>query len=47
MRKHSQTKFNNEARTALIKGAGEVYKAVGTTLGPKGRNIIILKPYLN
>jgi len=45
MRKHSQTKFNNEARTALIKGAGEVYKAVGTTLGPKGRNIVIWKPY--
>lgn len=33
--------FENEARENLLKGAEKLYEAVKTTLGPKGRNVVI------
>lgn len=33
--------FEDEARTNLLKGAEALYEAVKTTLGPKGRNVVI------
>lgn len=33
--------FEDEARTKLLEGAKQLYEAVKTTLGPKGRNVII------
>lgn len=33
--------YKEEARQKLLEGMGEVYKAVATTLGPKGRNVAI------
>ncbi len=38
-------KFNEEARRALQEGVEAVAKAVGVTLGPKGRNVVIDKKY--
>src|SRR3990167_9807257 len=43
MARFSATKFNDEARTSLIKGAKEVWRAVSTTLGARGRNVVIWK----
>lgn len=37
--------FDKEARTKIIAGAGKMAKAVGSTLGPFGRNVIIKKEY--
>lgn len=37
--------FEDEARTATLKGAKTVYDAVMTTYGPKGKNVIIEKTY--
>lgn len=34
-------KFNDEARTALLRGVNTLAKAVATTLGPKGRNVAL------
>jgi chaperonin GroEL len=39
--------FNQEARTKLKKGVDTLAKAVKITLGPKGRNVIINKPFAN
>ena len=37
--------FDTDAREALLKGVNEVADAVKVTLGPKGRNVIIVKKY--
>ena len=41
MKKHSKTLFRREARNKLLKGAEEVYKALSTTLGARGRNMVL------
>jgi chaperonin GroEL len=33
--------FEDDARTKLLEGAKQLYEAVKTTLGPKGRNVVI------
>jgi len=38
-------KFGNEARTKLIAGVDTLANAVRTTLGPKGRNVVIQKAF--
>ena len=38
-------KFGNDARTKLVAGVDTLANAVRTTLGPKGRNVVIQKPY--
>ncbi|MFC1727167.1 chaperonin GroEL [Patescibacteria group bacterium] len=40
-----QLKYSEEARAKLKKGVDAVAKAVGTTLGPKGRNIALDKKW--
>ncbi|KAG8526185.1 chaperonin [Bacidia gigantensis] len=42
---HKDLKFSNEARTSLLKGVDTLSKAVATTLGPKGRNVLIESSY--
>lgn len=37
--------FDEEAVDAILEGAEKMYKAVSTTYGPKGRNVLIEKPY--
>jgi len=37
--------FEKDARDKLIKGVEIMYKAVGTTLGPKGRNVAIAREW--
>lgn len=37
--------FDEEARKKLLQGAEILYKAVSTTMGPKGRNAVIQRPY--
>ena len=37
--------LGKEARHKVLKGAERVYKAVSTTLGPRGRNVILNKGY--
>ena len=37
--------FDTDARESLLKGVNEVANAVKVTLGPKGRNVIIVKKY--
>ena len=43
MNKYSKSKFNEEARRLLLEGAEEVDKGVGTTLGARGRNVVLWK----
>jgi chaperonin GroEL len=43
--KYSKTVFNEKARKLLLKGAREVFDAVGTTLGARGRNVVIQKQH--
>lgn len=38
-------KFGVDARAALLKGVDTLSKAVATTLGPKGRNVLIESSY--
>jgi chaperonin GroEL len=38
-------KFGNDSRTKLITGVNVLANAVRTTLGPKGRNVVIQKEY--
>ena len=45
MKSYSKSIFNKDARRALLAGAGDVYKAVSTTLGARGRNIVLWKHY--
>ncbi len=40
-----QLKFNEEARSALLRGVNIMAAAVKATLGPKGRNVVIDKKY--
>jgi len=40
-----QLKFDEEARSALLKGANIMAEAVKATLGPKGRNVVIDKKF--
>lgn len=40
-----QLKYSQEARNLLLEGISELSKAVGTTLGPKGRNVAIDKKW--
>lgn len=39
--KNKDLLFSDEARKLIIEGAREVYKAVSSTLGAKGRNVVI------
>ncbi|GET91524.1 chaperonin hsp60, mitochondrial precursor, putative [Leishmania tarentolae] len=38
-------RYGMEARSALLAGVENLVKAVGVTLGPKGRNVILEMPY--
>lgn len=40
-----ELKFGVEARASLLKGVETLSKAVATTLGPKGRNVLIESSY--
>lgn len=40
-----ELKFGVEARANLLKGVDTLAKAVTSTLGPKGRNVLIESPY--
>jgi len=42
---HKELKFGVEGRAALLKGIDTLAKAVATTLGPKGRNVLIESSY--
>ena len=46
MSRPATLKFNAQARRKLLKGMNVVAEAVGTTLGPKGRNVAINQPGL-
>src|SRR3990167_1739202 len=45
MKKYSEQVFGSDARSKLLEGAKFVARATATTLGPKGRNVVIWKPY--
>lgn len=36
--------YEDEARVNLLEGAKQLYEAVKTTMGPKGRNVVIARP---
>src|SRR5512145_2164384 len=40
-----QLRFNEEARAALLRGINVMSHAVGVTLGPKGRNVVIARKF--
>lgn len=40
-----EVKFSDEARSELLKGVNILANAVRTTLGPKGRNVVIQRPF--
>jgi chaperonin GroEL len=40
-----QLKFDEEARSSLLKGVTIMAEAVKATLGPKGRNVVIDKKF--
>jgi chaperonin GroEL len=42
---HKELKFGVEGRASLLKGVETLAKAVSTTLGPKGRNVLIESSY--
>ncbi|KAJ9604635.1 chaperonin [Cladophialophora chaetospira] len=42
---HKELKFGVEGRAQLLKGVETLSKAVATTLGPKGRNVLIESSY--
>ena len=42
---HKDLKFGVEARASLLKGVDTLARAVATTLGPKGRNVLIESSY--
>lgn len=42
---HKELRFGVEARAQLLKGVDTLAKAVATTLGPKGRNVLIESSY--
>src|SRR6478736_9749847 len=39
--------YDEDARARVLKGAEILYNAVKTTMGPKGRNVVISKSYGN
>lgn len=41
LRTYKELKFGVEARASLLVGVETLAKAVATTLGPKGRNVLI------
>jgi len=45
MRLVQELKFGVEGRAALLAGVETLAKAVATTLGPKGRNVLIESSY--
>ena len=40
-----EVKFSADARTRLLKGVDTLAAAVGVTLGPKGRNVVLDKSF--
>ena len=40
-----EIKFNKDARDAMKAGVDKLANAVKVTIGPKGRNVILQKPY--
>lgn len=38
-------RFGDDARQSILEGVQHICRAVGATLGPKGRNVIIEQPY--
>jgi len=44
---YKQILFNEEARTKIQQGVNTLANTVKVTLGPKGRNVVIQKPYGN
>ena len=40
-----EVKFSADARTRLLKGVDTLASAVGVTLGPKGRNVVLDKSF--
>lgn len=44
---NNKLSFGNEAREKLLRGANILAEAVGATLGPKGRNVILQTNYKN
>ena len=42
---HKEIKFGEEGRAAMARGVNILATAVATTLGPKGRNVIIEQPF--
>ena len=40
-----QMKYEGDARQAILNGVSKLAKAVATTLGPSGRNVIIDKKF--
>ncbi|KAF1362129.1 chaperonin GroL [Lizonia empirigonia] len=42
---HKELKFGVEGRAALLRGVDTIARAVSTTLGPKGRNVLIESSY--
>lgn len=42
---HKELKFGVEGRASLLQGVDTLAKAVSTTLGPKGRNVLIESSY--
>jgi chaperonin GroEL len=42
---HKELKFGVEGRQALLNGVDTLARAVATTLGPKGRNVLIEQSY--
>ncbi|KAI6811978.1 Heat shock protein, partial [Hortaea werneckii] len=42
---HKDLKFGVEGRASLLQGVDTLAKAVSTTLGPKGRNVLIESSY--
>merc|ERR1712063_187612 len=40
-------RFGADARAAMLAGVNKIADAVQVTLGPKGRNVVIQKPYVH
>ncbi|MCT7703561.1 MAG: chaperonin GroEL, partial [Lactobacillus iners] len=38
-------KFSEDARSSLLRGVDKLANTVKTTLGPKGRNVVLEKSY--
>ncbi len=45
LQSQQELKFGVEGRQALLAGVDTLARAVGTTLGPKGRNVLIEQSY--